>query len=303
MISRFVNYYLRQGAENIVIYFDGVCPDFPERQMPSVSVVEFDEGLKSKNATGDPKDMLANQELIYTMQHSKNESEWMLVVDADEFVYVPGMRLNEAFLEVGSDVQSVRFPVGEAIWGPGDLIDEEFACQYFRLPAGKIVSLILPFVLYGGNAGLFRRGLLGHVSGKHAIRCGAAVDKVSAHFSKFDGKPLGVWVHQEFPKLKYAFVAHFDAIGCERWIEKWRMRHADEVRVFGMGRGRVAQAHVTKRAIAEGTEAQLFQSLYSLGFWKLSILSALGLLRHSNIFALDPGAEVNDSKSRGDRVA
>ena len=96
IISRFVDYYLNQGAERILLYYDGVCPEFPEKSSSIVLVVNIDESFKSRNLAGDPKDLISTQEMIFGIEHKQNTSDWLLVVDADEFVHVKGESIRGA---------------------------------------------------------------------------------------------------------------------------------------------------------------------------------------------------------------
>lgn len=285
VLRKFVDYYLSEGADRIILYYDGVCP-IAENAWPydSVKIYNIDESFKAQNASGDPKDLIATQEMIFTCAHAANSSEWLLVVDADEFVYVPDTSIAEALGNVDDFIESIRFRVGEAVWGPADQLGFAFGCTYFRLPMGRPGSVFLPRILYGNISSLFRRGLLGHLAGKHAIRKGVEVQVVGCHFSRRLGEPIGDWSDDRHVGITGSFVAHFDSISFERWEEKWVRRFSDEVRVFGMGSGRSAQAFEAHRAVELGRAQPHFKRLYSLSKWQVAVLAVFRLLRRAEIF-------------------
>lgn len=285
VLRRFVGYYLSQGAERIVLFFDGVCPiEVSEWSPGSVEIHNMDLAFKAQNETGDPKDLIATQEMVFTNIHEKNQADWLLVVDADEFVVVPDGKLSEALKDLDPKVEAIRFPVGEAVWGPDDDDSLEFGCTHFRFPMGRIYARLLSRALYGKLSRLYRRGLLGHIGGKHAVRRGVSVDKVGCHHSWRGGRPIGIWTNGAGRQFSQSFVAHFDAISFVRWKEKWARRFNDEVRILGMGLGRSRQVEEARNAYRVGRMRDYFRQLYGLPPWKAKLLANFGLLRRTNVF-------------------
>ena len=302
VLRGFVDYYLAQGARRVVLYYDGTCPLTP-LAWPGhdIEIHNIDDAFKSRNASGDPKDLIATQEMIFTQAHAACATDWLLVVDADEFVAVPGQTIAQALRGVPAAVEAVVFPVGEAVWGPEDDLDQEFGCSYFRLSSGRLDPGLLPRLLYGDIAPLFRRGLLGHFAGKHALRRGVAVDKVGCHASRRNGRQIGVLSTSRQAGLPGSFVAHFDAISLARWEDKWSRRVSDSVRVVAMGRGRSAQVHAAGRAVQEGRARAHFQRLYALNRTQARVLRLLGLLRRYDVFG--SGARSDPARPAQDHLA
>ena len=91
-----------------------------------------------------------------------------------------------------------------------------------------------------------------------------------------------------------AYVAHFDAIGLDRWEREWRGRIEREVVAGGLGRSRQEQMEMVAAALKTGRTRALFRSFYGLSRGQNLALSGLGhVFRREQFFdrAADYAAE------------
>ena len=82
-----------------------------------------------------------------------------------------------------------------------------------------------------------------------------------------------------------AYVAHFDAIGLDRWERKWRGRIEKEVVAGGLSRMRQEQMEMVATALKSGRTRDLFRSFYGLSRSQYLALSGLGhVFRREHFF-------------------
>lgn len=282
LVMTFVRYYLGQGAVSMTIYFDGPSTVPAEALPPNVELIEV--GPKDKEAipTGDPGHRSAFQGILHLKEHARAKADWMLAVDADEFVFAD-TRLDEYFAGLDPDIESVRFPVAEAVWADDEDIERPFSNSWFRLPLNRWQTALLTPVLYGRSAPFFRRGLIGHCVGKHAIRTSVQVDKIGCHHSERGGTPLGQWAGSA--GVPAGFTTHFDAISFDRWTQKVGHRVDGRISMRGIGKSRAKQIHAIRQARSTGTTQRLFRTFYSLSAYQRGVLKLLGVLRQFPIGA------------------
>ena len=81
---------------------------------------------------------------------------WLLVVDADEFVFAD--RPLTALLDtVPESVDAISFPTAEAVWGPGDDPDQPFGSTYFRTKwPSELQWRLLRRPIYGAVSSVMR---------------------------------------------------------------------------------------------------------------------------------------------------
>ncbi len=277
ILRTFYAYYVAQGAERVRIYFDGQSPIAADELPANVEIIEIPDSLRDEVPGTNRNDHIALQRHIFTREQRNVQSDWLLVVDADEFV-TADCRLDRLFADLPSGLASLRFPVGEAVWQEGDDADQPFGASTFRFSLGPLRHVLLASLLYGRLAGLFRRGVLGHYAGKHAVRRGQEVTVVRCHHSELDGKALGKWTPEV--GLGHVFVAHFDAIDRRRWVDKLHSRAVGPKKNFGMSSSRRRQVQMVKQAVDGGTTEALFRSLYGLSARQFRMLRLFGGLKH-----------------------
>lgn len=275
VIARFAAHYAALGAEGVLVYFDGTAEEAAGLAAPGLTLIPADAVFWAA-AGGRPERLEARQWAAYRLGLARCRSDWLGIVDADEFVF--GDRAVGAFLDaVPAAVDSVSLPTAEAVWGPGDDIAAPFGSSYFRTPwRNARVWRLSRGLIYGDVAPFLRRGLLGHVLGKQFVRVGRDYGHVGNHDAERDG----VVITRPAAALGLGgmYVGHFDAIGLERWSEKWRRRIARETVAERMAAVRLDQMAAVAAALDAGDAAalRLFRRLYGVSRMQYAVLAALG---------------------------
>ncbi len=282
LVKTFVRYYLSEGADSMTIYFDGPST-VPKEALPAnVELIEVGPKDKMAIPTGDAGHRSAFQGVLHLKEHARTKADWMLAVDADEYVTTgTGMRLDAFFAALPADLEAVRFPVAEAVWTGGEDTTRPFTNTWFRAPLGRWQTALLTPFLYGRRTRLYRRGLIGHCAGKSAVRTSVPVDKIGCHHGERGGRVLGRWAGED--GIAPALVAHFDAISFIRWTEKFGHRIEGRISMRGIGKSRARQVHAAARAIADGRPQPLFRAMYGLNAFQLVVLRALGKARRLSV--------------------
>lgn len=274
VLLRFAGHYLAAGADEVMLYWDGDDP--PEvLRTPGLSLVACDPAFWAALG-GRPAGLEARQAAVYGVAMARCASDWLLVCDADEFVF--GDRPLAAWLDlIPSGEDAVRLPVAEAVWGPGDDPARDWGSTHFRTvwPSEKLWRL-LGRPIYGEVAGFMRRGLLGHIEGKQVLRAGRRYSAIRNMAAERDGQRLGRPAASVAPALTGQWLGHFDAIGFERWREKWRRRIERETLAENMSPGRNAQMALVADRLASGRGEALFAAFYGLSRGQVAALRGLG---------------------------
>ena len=254
VMRRFVDYHLKQDVRKILIFFDGpegekfkdffaqnydadrvsytvlLPSDYPEsteqtpEEVGDSSVISF--GTK--------------QEYVHGLAQGLSPTEWVLSLDADEFL----MKSKDLAVQIAlipEDITSFRISVAEAVWGPDDVFGSEFGCTYFRTPfrtpyrnrtkrrKTRRFANILGRLAYGKDRWLFHKNVAGYAAGRVLFRRSAKFDWIGPHRAVMGGETVTKWSRTVFRKKATMWVAHFDAIGFERWVEKLRRRYTKEI--------------------------------------------------------------------------
>ena len=288
IVNRFIEFYLRSGANEVQIYFDGILSDrgsVLNLGHPRVKFIECTDAFWQANCGTRPESLELAQVAIYNIALSLCSCDWMLIVDSDEFVNGP-RSIRSLLSSVPEGIDSVRIQTAEAVWGPGDDITLEFGSSHFRTALPRFGTGLLTKLLYGRYAPLFRAGMLGHTAGKHFLRRDARIDQVGIHFSNLRGQAIGVWAHQLSSDGAQFVVAHFDAIGFDRWTDKWSRRIANETVVTGMSDQRIAQMKIFMEAMTSGEDSlwNVFRAFHSINRWQYLLLTVLARVVRAEIF-------------------
>lgn len=278
VLDIFLRFYLKAGAERIYLFLDGPHPDFSNPDPDRVKVAQVAEAIEE--ATGAPpqsEDLNEKQRLCYDIGFRDCASPWMLFVDADEFLTGPDS-IEAMLSHIPADTEAFFVQPAEAVWGPGDDLDEIFGCSYFRLPMIRWREKLTP-LLYGAHAPLFRRGLLGHSAGKGFVRRGTQVEYLGSHRPVRDGQSFGLPARAIHPALKEYVLAHYDAISFPRWCEKWQIRIDGTITASGMKGPRVVQMRQIGEAFAKGEAASKAMFVRFYGVSWLQVLFLKGLRR------------------------
>ncbi|MCB1418178.1 MAG: glycosyltransferase family 2 protein [Notoacmeibacter sp.] len=285
IIEHFARYYAALGADRIFICFDGYTPE-PELAAQGRELVVVDEDFWRIAGISRPDALEARQHAAYAHCLARCETDWLLVVDCDEYVFGP--RPVATFLDgVPQDVDGIRLRTAEAVWGEGDELSEPWGSSHFRLAfENRLLWHVLRWVVYGTSARFFHRGMIGHVGGKQFVRTGRGVDEVRAHVSFRDGRMITRWADSLSTNAKGFHVGHFDAVGLPRWRAKWEKRFSGIGRVDHMRPARRGQVRAIKRAFGKGGHAPeiLFSRFYGLAGWRYKLLESLGLAFRRPLF-------------------
>lgn len=176
VLTRFVRWYLTQGAQQVQLYFD--APDHAAvtalRTDPRVTTIPCTPAFWHSIGIADDARFTRRQNAVLTHAYHALRQGWLLNVDADELMYAQNGTLAD-WLATRTDAQTIRIATAEHVHGPGnDLL--------FRLPIprNKVNEI------FDGNADLFRRrfGLIGHADGKSFHRSGRSDIRLRQHWSE-----------------------------------------------------------------------------------------------------------------------
>jgi hypothetical protein len=288
VLPRFAARHRRLGAERIDIFHDGpegdgmigrTCRDTLASW--GVELTFCDEAFWAVHPDAPRADLHARQSLVYRLAHARCGSDWLFLCDADEFL-IDHMPVGDFLAAVPAEADAVGILPAEAVWGPGDDIDRPFGATWFRraLPKGRRAPNL--------RALFAQRGLLGHTSGKQFLRRGAAVDRIDLHFAFKDGRkvtqrPVRLGLPQRGVEL-----AHYDAIGFERWHAKFARRIDTEAKAL------MARRHARRRLqhkvfalcrrVGPRAERALFRQMYSLTARQARRLEARDLAFRMRLF-------------------
>jgi hypothetical protein len=284
VVQLFINHYRAAGAECIRIFHDAPISRLAGLDLDGVELVECDAAFWAPLCGARPVSLDVALETVHKLAVRDMTTDWLLLVDADEFLV--GGPVRDMLARVPTDVESLRIRNAEAVWGPGDDIALPFGSTYFRRPLPKLLAPVLSRLLYGRFSAFFRRGLIGHAQGKQFVRRDADFTGLNTHTCLRDGRPIGRWAHKVVPGGSDFFIAHFDAIGFRRWREKWRRRFSGEVEATKMAPRRAAQMPAIQAALAAGDDEALgmFRQFYGVGPWRKGVLRALGMLEMRRVF-------------------
>lgn len=275
VILRYARYYASVGVDDILLFWDGDdTPTLPPVAGLSLTAcdAEFWAGLG-----GRPEGLEARQAAVYGVAMQRCRSDWLLICDADEYVF-GDPHLGDWLDRIPGHADAVRIPVAEAVWGPGDDPGTAFGSTWFRTawPRERLWRLLGRSV-YGDVAPLMRRGLLGHVEGKQVVRTGRTYSAISNMGAEQDGRPVGRPASAISANLAGLWLGHFDAISLGRWQEKWERRISRETLAERMSAPRQAQMDLVARRLEQDRGEELFRSLYGLSRPQSLALRSMGV--------------------------
>lgn len=299
IVEHFVSYYLGLGAESVLVYHDGPADQLALIDDPRVRIILCDPAFWD-GLGGRPTGLEDRQSAVYADGLARCDGGWVLICDADEFVF--GDRPVEQFLDwLPESVDSARLRTAEAVWGPEDSPDRPFGSTWFRTAWTNLgFWKALRRVVYGQDARFFRQGLVGHVAGKQFLRADRGYSFIGNHYSERDGVNVSVWAHELGRGGEGMFLGHFDAIGLARWRRKWEQRITRETIANRMAGTRNAQMTAIASAHGEGDAAtrRIFLRFYALSPWQIRILTALGYAFQRDIFRCARIEERDEARRR-----
>lgn len=215
---RFAAWYLEAGADGLTLMFDN--PQDPAigvlETHPCITCIpctpEFWEELGLTQDTRFPK----RQNFALSYIYRSTSEDWLLNVDADEFVYVGVDGIAGLLSAQGVETESIRIETAEIV--------EPTVAQdalTFRLPMERDVARRV----YADDAQLFgprRKGLVGHPQGKSATRTGIRGVSLRQHWpQRHNGEPM---VERMIGRQDDAYLLHFIGLDYAAWHGKlaWR---------------------------------------------------------------------------------
>jgi hypothetical protein len=215
VLARFLRWHLAQGAARIIVFLDD--PDDPaQRALAGDPRVEFrpcTPALWAGLGVSAEARFTKRQRAAMTAAYRAVSDGWVMILDADELMWLRGRSLPQGLASLSPDTASLRIHTAEEV----ALTDGAMA---FRMPIARgAVDAI-----YGADAGLFRPrfGLVGHPEGKSIHRAGLPGIRLKLHWAVTEaGDPVQgpVWGNAEA-----AYLLHYFAPGYARWRDKmgWR---------------------------------------------------------------------------------
>jgi len=217
---RFASWYLEAGAEGLTLLFDD--PEDKALSLladhPKIDVYPATPEFWAKLGR-DPADAFTKrQNAALNWIYRNTEEDWLLNVDADEFVLTRDETLTEYLAKQSETVNSIRINVAEVVG-----TDDPEGFYTFRRPMAK------PQVqaVYGENAIYFgprRMGLIGHSIGKSVTRTALQGVRLRQHWA--DG-PEHLNLRETFIPVQDGIeLLHFIGLDYEPWRRKldWRLK-------------------------------------------------------------------------------
>lgn len=287
VVRRFAEFYHAAGAEETIVAIDGEADELDGLSVPGLVIVAANAAFWDSLGIERPEFLEDRQAAVSQYALRRCRSDWLLVVDADEFVF--GDRPISGFLDgIPAGHDSVTVPTAEAVWGPGDPVDTPFGSTHFRVIWRRDrLWRRLGGLVYGRPvARTMQRGLTGHTVGKQFVRAGATFSRIGSHAAQRDGETVTTAAHRIDPRLTGLYVGHFDAIGFGRWRQKWRQRIERDTLTYSMTEKRLGQMQMVADGLDAGEEPAraVFRAFYGLSRLQYAILSTLGYAFRRRIF-------------------
>jgi hypothetical protein len=302
VLLHFIDYYLNLGADSVYIYYDGerseLSSEFVREIQGKAVYLTFCDELFWQTHLGEMANVLHKKQIaIYQKAHAACRSKWLFVTDADEYI-LPYQSVQEILERIPDSIDSFSLAAVEAVWGPNDDLERAFGSTWFRRRfQGRWLWGLLGFMIYGSLKKCFTQNILGHLSGKHFIKCDADFDNIGNHRSMRNGVSVTVPLTEVFPNEPCLEVGHFDAISFPRWKEKFGRRILCETLVPTMRNARqrqlamIADSFQSSNRSTANTPRRLFAALYSLNRFQLLLLRLSG-----NVFKYEISNESLKSK-------
>ncbi|WP_175570411.1 glycosyltransferase family 2 protein [Vannielia litorea] len=224
LVLAFVAHHLELGAAKVLIYLDD--PDDPLRPIlrakSGVNVVACNEDYWNKvnKGRGRPPNQNARQAINATTAYKKVKADYLLHLDADEFLHMARPFAEEVARLEADDIW-LRVPAVERCWLAGDRSEHIFS-GVFRHPI-KQAPLVAKRIYGEEVAPYLANGLAGSSHGKPLVRTGHKV-QLQVHAAKLPGKNSGWAPHKKATGLH---VLHFDGLTPLHWAAK-TLRYAEQ---------------------------------------------------------------------------
>lgn len=215
ILRRFVDWHLGQGADRIILFLDD--PDDPAARAlkgePRLDMRLCTPALWQSVGTRADARFTRRQRAAMTAAYREAATDWVLIADADELLWVREGTIPALLSAQPRDVRSLRVRSAETVALPGGQMA-------LRLPIARAAVNRV----YGADADLFRKreGLVGHAEGKALHRAGMTDVRIKLHWAEtHEGTPLPGPVLGPRDRVH---LVHDVAPGYARWRAKldWR---------------------------------------------------------------------------------
>ncbi|MGH7988387.1 MAG: glycosyltransferase family 2 protein [Candidatus Binataceae bacterium] len=240
-LTRWIAYHRHCGVDRFLLFFDYADDPVIERfeRDDCVTITRWDAAHWARATTLPANPALDERQIFNTAcaltAARRDGIEWLLHIDTDELLYVPGHDLRRYLARNGRSADAMTFQTLEAM--------PKAACQrhvfeeirWFKRSRSPIRGAGLAARLLGCGT-LFRHGLVkGHAIGKSIVRVAADVGIIGVH------KPFATPGHS-LPTIvaRDAYLLHFDCCTYDDWALKWQRR--------GDGTAAVAQMRDERKA-------------------------------------------------------
>lgn len=207
-------WHLEQGAQEIHLYLDapGTAAARALAQtaatLPGVSITRCDGGFWRALNGSRPALQTRRQTLVATQAYQQSTAQWMLHLDADEFLWLPHGRGFAQELAKAGDAAFLALPNLERAYTtpvPTALFE-----GVFRVPIPMRAPLPAPLA---HQAPFVARGVSGHAGGKACTRTGLEA-VLQPHAPRLNGK------RPPSAPASAAVVLHFDGLTPLHWLIK-----------------------------------------------------------------------------------
>lgn len=215
VLARFLRWHLGQGATRIVVFLDD--PADPAQTAlagdPRVEMRPCTPALWAGLGVSPEARFTKRQRAAMTAAYREAGAGWVMILDADELMWLRGRSLPEGLAGLPPDTATLRIRSAEEVALPD-------GATGFRLPIAR--DAVDP--IYGAEAALFRPrfGLVGHPEGKSIHRAGLPGIRLKLHWAVTEaGDPIQgpLWGHEQG-----AYLLHYFAPGYARWRAKMEWR-------------------------------------------------------------------------------
>ena len=263
----FVDWYRKLGAQEIILFFDD--PEDP-------AIEHFNGALDVEAIACDPafwatigqradKKFVKRQNAALNEGYRRAKSQWVLAVDADEYLFSREQRLEDRLAVVDANCRAISVETTELVQ-----CVEDNAKRYFRTPMSQAQIT----AVYGDDSWMFRRrnGLVGHYQGKSIIRSGQNNIRLRQHWAEDRERNKitdTVWRANDGVYLLHYFGGDFSS-----WRQKLEWRNE------AWGFARYLNNHIN-RLRDEGADAEialLYKALHETDRKQLEVMEAEGVL-------------------------
>lgn len=216
-VLRFAAWYFEAGAHGMTLLFDN--PEDPAADIledhPNVTVVRCTADFWERLGFSPEARFPRRQNAAMTWLYRQCDEDWLLNVDADEFMHMP-TGVDRFLNSIPNDIETVRVESAE------NLMTEGADDGYYRLPMEREAAKRV----YGDAARLFgpkRKGLVGHPQGKSFIRTGIEDISLRQHWAQSTGERQ---VREAFVESRSGFaLLHHVGDNYDIWRSKlqWRI--------------------------------------------------------------------------------